>query len=272
MPELPEVEVIRLGLLPRVVGRRIRAARITAPRLTRRAGSPAEVQAGLVGRRVETLRRRGKFLLFGLGGSTLVVRLGMTGQLLWADDARQLPADRHVHAHLRFAGGGTLAYRDPRKFGEMFLLPSDAVEGEIRVGVEPLGSGFTLPALRAICRSPTRIKTVLLDQRRIAGIGNIYADEALFRAGIRPTRSAASLTGGEVAALRVAIRRVLQAGIRHRGSSIADYRDAEGQPGRFARLHRVYHRTGAPCLVCGAAVSRILLGQRGTHFCPRCQQ
>jgi formamidopyrimidine-DNA glycosylase len=220
---------------------------------------------------VTALRRRGKFLLFDLAGVTLVVRLGMTGQLLWAAEAGGLPRDRHLHARLVFRGGGALGYRDVRKFGEMFLLPTGEVEARLRVGVEPLAARFTAEALREICRRPTRIKPLLLDQRRIAGIGNIYADEALFRARVRPTRPAASLTDREVRALHAAIRAVLRAGIRHRGSSIADYRDADGQPGRFAQLHRVYGRSDQPCLICGQPVRRILLAQRGTHFCPRCQ-
>ncbi len=272
MPELPEVDIIRLGLLPRVVGRRIERASITEPRLTRREGTPRAVEAGVAGRTVAALRRRGKFLLFDLDGRTLVVRLGMSGQLLWADDPTRLPVDRHVHARIDFVEGGQLAYRDPRKFGEMFLLPTDRIEERLRIGVEPLEPAFTVRALRDLCRTPTRIKAVLLDQRRIAGIGNIYADEALFRARIRPTRPARSLGGPELAALRTAIRRVLRAGISHRGSSIINYRDADGRPGRFARLHRVYHRAGAPCVVCGHPVARILLGQRGTHFCPHCQR
>jgi formamidopyrimidine-DNA glycosylase len=271
MPELPEVEVIRLGLLPRLLGRRIQGARITAPRLTRRLGSPRQVEAGLTGRTVTALRRRGKCLLIDLEGVTLVVRLGMTGQLLWLADAGGLARDRHLHARLVFVGGGALVYRDVRKFGELFLLPTDRVEGRLQVGLEPLGAAFTAKALARLCETPTRIKALLLDQRRIAGIGNIYADEALFRAGIRPTRPARSLTATEIAALREAIRRVLRGGIRHGGSSIADYRDAEGRPGRFAARHRIYHRTGRPCLVCGTAVLRMLVSQRGTHFCPRCQ-
>jgi formamidopyrimidine-DNA glycosylase len=272
MPELPEVEVIRQGLLPRVVGRRIRSAKITAPRLTRRRGGSHYVEAALAGREVSALRRRGKWLLFELDGSeTLVVRLGMTGQLLWAENEAALWADRHVHARVDFSGGGVLAYRDIRKFGEIFLMPTADLETRLSLGVEPLGTAFTFDALQAICRSSARIKPLLLDQRRIAGIGNIYADEALFRAGIRPTRPAVSLRAEEVRALRRAIRTVLRAGIRHRGSSISDYRDAEGRPGHFVLLHRVYARAGQPCLVCGRPVTRILLGQRGTHFCRHCQ-
>ncbi len=272
MPELPEVEVIRRDLLPHVQGRRIRSAKITEPRLTRRHGTPHEVEAAVTGRRVVALRRRGKFFLFDLGLDSLVVRLGMTGQLLWSENDDGFRPDQYTHAHLVFAGGGTLYYRDIRKFGEMFILPTASVERTLGVGVEPLDAQFTLEALRDLCQASIKIKTLLLNQKKIAGIGNIYADEALFRARVRPTRRAVSLHQAELRALRRAIRRVLEAGIRHRGSSIANYRDACGQPGRFVALHRVYHRHGEPCHRCGSVIRRILLGQRGTHFCPTCQR
>lgn len=272
MPELPEVEVIRRDLVPRVEGRRIRSAKIAEPRLTRRRGSPREVEAALVGRRVRALRRRGKFFVFDLGRDSLIVRLGMTGQLLWWEGGDGFCPDQHTHAQLVFAGGGILSYRDIRKFGEMFILPTASVEQTFGLGVEPLDPEFTPDVLRKICRASTRIKTLLLDQTKIAGIGNIYADEALFRAGIRPTRRAASLHQEGIRSLHQAIRQVLRSGIQHRGSSIANYRDPCGQPGRFVALHRVYHRHGEPCLRCGTLIRRIVLGQRGTHFCPTCQR
>ena len=272
MPELPEVEVIRRDLVERVQGRRIQRAKIGETRLTRRRGTPHEVEAAVIGRRVNALRRRGKFFLFDLGRDSLVVRLGMTGQLLWSGDGDGFRPDQHTHAHLVFSGGGTLYYRDIRKFGEMFVLPTGSVERTLGVGVEPLDAEFTLGAFREICRASTKVKSLLLNQAKVAGIGNIYADEALFRARIRPTRGAASLRVDEIRALRRAIREVLQAGIRHRGSSISNYRDACGQPGRFVALHRVYHRHGKPCVRCGSVIRKIVLGQRSTHFCPTCQR
>ncbi len=272
MPELPEVEVIRQDLVRRVEGRRIQSARIGEPRLTRRRGTPREVEAALRGQRVRALRRRGKFFVFDLGRESLVVRLGMTGQLLWSEDGEGFRPDQHTHAQLIFGGGGILYYRDIRKFGEMFILPTERVEETLRVGVEPLERTFTPEILQGVCRSSSKIKSLLLNQTKIAGIGNIYADEALFRAAIRPTRRAASLRRDEVRSLHRAIRAVLQAGIRHRGSSISNYRDACGQPGRFVALHRVYHRHGEPCRACGTLIRRIVLGQRGTHFCPTCQR
>jgi formamidopyrimidine-DNA glycosylase len=272
MPELPEVEVIRRDLIARVEGRRIQSAKIAEPRLTRRRGTPREVEAALMGQRVRTLRRRGKFFIFDLGRNSLIVRLGMTGQLLWSGNGDSFRPDQYTHAHLVFGGGGILFYRDIRKFGEMFILPTESVERTLGVGVEPLDPRFSPGLLREICRASTKIKPLLLNQAKIAGIGNIYADEALFRAGIRPMRRAASLRQEEIRSLRRAIRVVLQAGIRHRGSSISNYRDACGEPGRFVALHRVYQRHGEPCVSCGTRIRRIMLGQRGTHFCPRCQR
>jgi len=273
MPELPEVEVIRRALVARVVGYEIVEARVSEPRLTRRRGRPADLARAVVGRRVEALRRRGKFLVFVLGEESLIVRLGMTGQLLWWDTRERFQPDGHTHAYLGFAQGGMLSYRDVRKFGEMFLLPTQALDATLRVGVEPLESAFTVAALRSICReSRARIKSLLLNQRKIAGIGNIYADEALFRAGVRPMRRATSLRPEEIGLLWRGIRAVLRSGIRHRGSSISDYRDPAGQPGNFGALHRVYHRHGTPCRICGTVIKRTVLGQRGTHYCPSCQR
>ncbi|RPI04402.1 MAG: bifunctional DNA-formamidopyrimidine glycosylase/DNA-(apurinic or apyrimidinic site) lyase [Zetaproteobacteria bacterium] len=273
MPELPEVEVIRRALAPRVVGQRIADARIDEPRLTRRRGTPASVVAAIVGRTVRALRRRGKFFLFDLGGESLIVRLGMTGQLLWWEARDTFRPDGHTHARLDLCGGAVVSYRDIRKFGEIFLLATDAVDETLGVGVEPLDSGFTTPVFREICRAgQVRIKPLLLNQRRVAGIGNIYADEALFRARVRPTRRASNLRLDEIRALRNGIRAVLSSAIRHRGSSISDFRDPCGEPGRFAPLHRVYRRHGEPCVVCRTPIRRIVLGQRGTHFCPTCQR
>lgn len=272
MPELPEVEVIRRDLVRRVEGRRIQSVKIAEPRLTRRRGTPREVETAIAGQRVRALRRRGKFFVFDLGRESLVVRLGMTGQLLWSENEEGFRSDQYTHAHLVFQGGGILYYRDIRKFGEMFILPTERVEETLRVGVEPLEPTFTPEVLQGLCQSSSKIKALLLNQSKIAGIGNIYADEALFRAKVRPTRRAASLRPEEIRSLHRAIRAVLEAGIHHRGSSISNYRDACGQPGRFVALHRVYHRHGKPCRACGTPIRRIVLGQRGTHFCPTCQR
>jgi len=272
MPELPEVEVIRRDLARWIVGRRIRRVEITEPRLTRRRGTPHEVEMALGGRTVKALRRRGKYFVFDLGRVSLIIRLGMTGQLLWRQGDEDFQPDRHTHARFLFNGASVLAYRDIRKFGEIFLLPTEDVEATLSLGVEPLEAAFTPELLHRVCASSSKIKPLLLNQAKIAGIGNIYADEALFRAAVRPTRRASSLRREETRALHRAIRAVLRAGIHHRGSSISDYRDAYGQPGRYVPLHRVYRRHGKPCFRCGTPIRRIVLGQRGTHFCPTCQR
>ncbi|MFA5027168.1 MAG: bifunctional DNA-formamidopyrimidine glycosylase/DNA-(apurinic or apyrimidinic site) lyase [Candidatus Methylomirabilota bacterium] len=272
MPELPEVEVIRRDLASRVEGRTVEAATILTSRLTRRQGDPAALAARLVGARIRALSRRGKCLRFDLGETSLIVRLGMTGQLRWYPAADTCHIDPHTHALLTFVEGGVLAYRDVRKFGEWFLLPTDEIETTLPLGPEPLGEEFSAAALRRICRSAARIKAVLLDQHKLAGVGNIYADEALFRAGIRPTRRAASLSGAEIARLRSAVRAVLAEAIRHRGSTISDFLDPSGRPGSYAPRHRVYRRHGTPCQDCGTLIRRILVAQRGTHYCPTCQR
>jgi len=272
MPELPEVETIRRELASRVKGRTIGAATILSPRLTRRQGDPAALAAKMVGTRILALSRRGKYLRFDLGEASLIVRLGMTGQLRWHPAADACLVDPHTHALLTFVEGGVLAYRDVRKFGEWLLLPTHEIETTLPLGPEPLGEEFSAAALRRICRSAARIKAVLLDQHKLAGVGNIYADEALYRAGIRPTRRAASLTAAEIAKLRSALRAVLTEAIRHRGSTVSDFLDPCGRPGDFAPRHRVYQRDGTPCRKCGTRIRRILVAQRGTHYCPTCQR
>jgi formamidopyrimidine-DNA glycosylase len=273
MPELPEVEIVRQGLAPHVVGRQIARLVIREPRLTRRQGTPGEMAAAVAGCGVGALSRRGKWLLFDLGAQVLIIRLGMTGQLLWDETPSPGQCDAHTHAEITFREGGRIRYRDVRKFGEFFLLPAAEVESRLGVGPEPLGDAFTAEALTEICGgSRVRIKALLLDQRKIAGIGNIYADEALFRAGIRPTRRADGLQAAEIRRLRQSIRLVLREALRHRGSTISDYRDACGNPGEFTPRHRVYQRHGMPCRTCGTPIRRILVAQRGTHFCPACQR
>ncbi len=272
MPELPEVEVIRRALEPHVVGQRIATFTIRAARLNRRQGEATLIAEQVVGSTIERLRRRGKFLLFDLGELTLVIHLGMTGQLRWWT-REAFHADAYTHAWIGFVGDGVLSFRDIRKFGEIFLLSTDAVESTLRLGIEPLDRRFTTAAFAERFRdSQVKIKSALLDQHKIAGVGNIYADEALFRAGIRPTRRASSLRKEEFERLRAAIRAVLTDGIRHGGSTISNYRRPNGEPGLFVVRHRVYHRHGKPCTVCRTPIRRIVLGQRGTHFCPVCQR
>jgi len=269
MPELPEVETIIHQLRPRLLGRRIVAAWVGWERIVDRP--PAEVFCQrLRGQTFIAAKRRGKFLLFPLhGGETLLIHLRMTGSLLLHPG--NVEPDRHTHAVLTLDDGQRLHYRDPRKFGRLYLVsdPQEVVGG---LGPEPLAPDFDAKALAArLAGRRARIKPLLLDQRILAGLGNIYADEALFRAGIHPLRSAQSLSADEIAQLHAAIRSVLQEAIRARGSTLRDYRTAEGEPGRFQERLRVFRREGEPCPRCGTPLARIRIGGRSTYFCPRCQ-
>lgn len=269
MPELPEVETIVNQLRPRLRGRRIVAVWVGWERIVDRP--PVEVFCRrLRGQTFAVARRRGKFLLFPLqNGDTLLVHLRMTGRLLLQPaDARP---DRHTHAVLTLDDGQQLHYRDVRKLGRLYLVGDpQGVIGDL--GPEPLAADFDVSALAArLAGRRARIKSLLLDQRVLAGLGNIYADEALFRAGIHPLRPAGSLTVGEVARLHRAIREVLTQAIEAQGSTFRDYRSAAGQPGRFQERLRVFRRQDKPCPRCGTPLERIRVGGRGTHFCPRCQ-
>jgi formamidopyrimidine-DNA glycosylase len=282
MPELPEVETIARQLRVSVVDRTIsdfesRWVRLTEP-------EPAEVVAArLRGRRISDVRRRGKFVVFDLdGGEALVVSLRMTGKLLYevAD-----VDERYVRGEIRFVDGTAMRFSDTRKFGRMAVIDAATLDGngEFRrprmplhasLGQEPLARGFTVAWLRALLRRRPRaaIKVLLLDQRAIAGIGNIYAIEALWRARIHPLRKAGSLRAEEIARLHEAIRWALRKGIRLGGASRSDYVDARGNKGRMQREFQVYARAGEPCPRCGRAIVRTVVGGRGTFHCPRCQR
>ena len=285
MPELPEVETIARQLRGLVSGRTIAEFRSSWLRLTEPV--PAEHLAErLRGRRIENVRRRGKFVVFDLdSGDALVVSLRMTGQLLFGD-ATALDGP-YVRGVIGFDDGTALRFADTRKFGRMVVvdradIPADrgAVARVPRaplhssLGREPLGRTFTREWLAAFLRGRGRaaIKPLLLDQRGIAGIGNIYAIEALWRARIHPLRQAGSLRPEEVARLHEALRWVLRKGIRLGGASRRDYVDAEGRRGRMQREFQVYGRAGEPCPRCGRPVVRTVVGGRGTFHCPGCQR
>ncbi len=271
MPELPEVETIRRDLLPRVVGRTLRHVRIL-PGSERIVQSPApgEFRRGLVGRRIEDVSRRGKYLLFHLsGGRCFVVHLRMTGALLHRLEGA--PEDRYLRICFSLDDSSELRYSDLRKLGSMWLVDEGRpIVGEL--GPDAL-EGLSRQALRSLIngRSAT-IKTVLMDQRAVAGLGNIYSEEALFAAGIHPRRPAKGLADGERRRLHKAIGEVLQEAMGHRGSSFRDYVDGEGREGQHQWHVKVYRRTGEPCYRCGTAIERIKVGGRSTHFCPRCQR
>jgi formamidopyrimidine-DNA glycosylase len=290
MPELPEVEVTRRRIAPALVGRTIRSLRTTA-RSYFFLTPPARLRRRLAGRTVAGLRRHGKYLVAELDdGAGLLLHLGMTGQLFpaGARSVRLLSAaaraalapeaqpafrpDAHTHLVLRFEDAGPEVYfRDVRKFGKVALLePGEPSARLARLGPDALG--VTGTRLFAATRGRTAaIKTLLLDQRVVAGVGNIYADEALFLAGVRPARRAGRVSRAECERIARALRRVLSRSIETGGSSISDYVAPDGSDGAYQDERRVYARTGEPCQACGTPVRRSVLGARSTHWCPRCQ-
>jgi formamidopyrimidine-DNA glycosylase len=262
MPELPEVETVVRSLRRSIVGRRILNAEFNQLRVLK--GRPGETAKALIGRRIEAIERHGKFIVIRLDRGVLVVHLGMTGKLL-VDS----PQTRWTHAIFTL-DDGVLNYDDQRQFGRIEYgeaLPQRVVA----LGPEPLEITFDEFAGR-VMRRHAAIKAVLLNQAVVRGVGNIYADEALFRARIKPEHVAASLSKAAIRRLYDAMRQVLIEAIESRGSSVSNYVDAEGRKGSFQLAHRVYRRTGKPCVKCGTLIKRTTVAQRGTHFCPRCQR
>ena len=268
MPELPEVEVTRRGIAPHLTGRRISAVAVRESRLRWRV---PDAVARLAGRKVRSVRRRGKYLLVDCGDGHLILHLGMSGSLrLLAPDT---PPQKHDHFDL-VLGDRMLRLRDPRRFGAVLWTDArPAAHPLLRdLGLEPLSAAFNARRLHALTRGlRTSIKQLLMDGRRIVGVGNIYASESLFRAGIHPGTSAGRLSLARCAALAAAVKRTLRAAIRAGGSSLRDYVGAEGELGCFQSRTWVYDRAGRPCRRCGAKVKRIVQGQRSTFYCPRCQ-
>ena len=272
MPELPEVETIRRRLAPAVEGRRVTELRIDDPRWCLPLDPPAVVEA-VAGRRVEQLGRRGKYLVWELEDEVfLLMHLRMTGTLLLD------PADDPPYERVRFVlggGGHEVRFCDPRRFGTGELaLGRPALEAffDARLGIEPLGDGLSGAALRRLARGRTApVKAFLLDQRRIAGVGNIYADEALFRARVHPLRPAGRLTRAQWDAVVEGVRGALTAGLAAGGATIDDFRDADGAPGAFQDEFLVHRRAGEPCPVCGGEIVKFVAAGRGTYACERCQ-
>ena len=264
---------MRRRIAPVVEGATIAAAEILDARLTRPV-DPGLVADALVGERIATIERRGKYLLWRLESRrTLVVHLRMTGSLMHAP-AGDLPADAHRRATLSLDTGAQVGYRDVRRFGTWELLDDGHLRPYLatRLGPEPLAPSFTSTRLARIVegrRAP--IKAVLLDQRRIAGIGNIYADEALWRARIHPRRPAGELDNGEIARLHRAVRGALRRGVELNGSTLRDYVTPDGEDGAMQHEFHVYGRLGEPCDRCGRPIERIVVAGRGTWLCPRCQ-
>lgn len=263
MPELPEVETVTRSIAP-LVGRRIVSAEFRCLRILR-GGNPERMAGRLQNRRIGGVKRYGKFILIALeGGGYLMVHLGMTGKLLLGG-----PPGKHTHAILTL-DRGVLLYDDSRQFG-CVEFSENFPQRVARLGPEPLEISPEDFA-SALKRRKTRIKALLLNQQFVRGIGNIYADEALFRAGIHPMALTSRLRPDRVRRLHRAIVEVLTEAIAAGGSSVSDYVDAQGRKGFFQFSHRVYQRTGEPCTVCGAPIRRVLVAQRSSHFCPRCQK
>jgi formamidopyrimidine-DNA glycosylase len=307
MPELPEVETVRRGLAERVIGDRIESVWLSGKPQTFKS-PPREIARTLEGARITAVRRMGKHIIIdladGLAGANLslgpasrgratarrsaatrnsqsetrnsrktkavtahtqwIVHLGMTGALQVTRSEAELL--KHTHAILQLASGREIRFIDPRRFGRMWVT-----SGFETAGIEPLHAG--LDEFTVLFRGrKTPIKSALLNQKLLRGLGNIYADESLFRAGIRPRRQAGSLKREELRRLYQSIQQVLKEAIAAGGSSVSDYFDVEGEPGLFQTHHRVYGRGGEPCLVCGTSIKRIVVAGRGTHYCPKCQK
>ena len=273
MPELPEVETIRRHLAPAVEGRTLSCMEILDARWCEPA-APAEVEDAVNGRRIEALSRRGKYLVWELEDEVfLAMHLRMTGNLLMAAGGESRP---HLRVRLELDSGDSVLFTDPRRFGTgVVLLGDDALEEYFasRLGVEPLGPGFTTDALRALARNRRQpVKAFLLTQERIAGVGNIYADEALFRARIHPLRPVGTLKRAQLDALREAVIESLNEGIDHRGATIDDYRNPDGASGMFQTRFLVHLREGEPCPRCGRTIVKMRAAGRGTYVCENCQR
>jgi len=271
MPELPEVETTRRGVEPHVAGHKVTDLRVYDRRL--RWPVPSDLKARLAGRVIDRVDRRSKYLLFRVGADTLLVHFGMTGSLrVHTRVPRRLT---HDHVDLVLEHGVTLRYHDPRRFGAMLWIAGPAERHPLLrdLGPEPLGDAFDADYLWQATRGRrAAIKLALMDSRLVVGVGNIYANEALFRAGIRPTTAAGRLSRPRLARLVEETRAVLREAIAKGGSTLRDYVDAGGEPGYFQLDYYVYGRAGLPCRVCGTRLKLTRQGQRATHHCPCCQR
>jgi formamidopyrimidine-DNA glycosylase len=273
MPELPEVETIVADLRPHLVGRTIVRCELRFPSIVRHP-EPETFIDSIAGMRVEAVGRRGKFIFIALGeGRLLVVHLGMTGQLRLVDAATEVL--NHTHVIFDFDDGRQLRYRDPRRFGRLLLGTQDEllISGTLpKLGPEPIDPAFDAEALfERFRRRRAPVKAVLLDQSTVAGVGNIYADESLHRARLRPDRAAGSLSRKSVRRLHESLRDSLEVAIRNRGSSVDTYRDAWGDMGSQQEELLVYGRAGEPCVTCGRPLAIVRIAGRSTVFCRRCQ-
>lgn len=286
MPELPEVETLRRDLEKEVIGKRIKAVEVTGTRAVRRHKLKGEFASRLEGRKITGVQRKGKYLVIALEGAAatgeklsdvLVIHLGMSGQLLRAKSAKEVLA-KHTHVVITFSQGGQLRFVDPRTFGELFVTAADEVDKAVpelaHLGFDPIDDVMSWNRFSDLLHAKrTKLKPLLMDQQFLAGIGNIYADEILWGAGLRYDRASDSLSSQEVRRLYRSIVETLQEAIKHRGSSLADeqYRDLFGEAGDFQNQHKVYDREGQPCRRCRSPIARVKTSGRSTFLCEQCQ-
>lgn len=270
MPELPEVETVVRGLYSALHGRIIRQIGYERAKVIEGL-HPDEFAARIAGQGIRSLGRRGKYIVMQLDHDTLIVHLRMTGRLYVASTGAVLEADRWLRWWADLDNGQQLRFSDARRFGRVYLA-SDPASVLGRLGPEPLGAGFTAAVFYERIRGRSRaIKVLLMDQAFVAGVGNIYADEALFRAGLHPLRRAADLSEEQARTLHESMQSVLREAINHEGASVNWYRKPDGTSGSSQEHFFVYDREGLPCLRCGHTIAKIRVAQRGTHFCPVCQ-
>ena len=272
MPELPEVETVRRGLEKLILGKKISRIEVLYPKMIKT--DLEEFQKELPSQVIQSMGRRGKYLLFHLTDRVLISHLRMEGKYFYYPD--QVPERKHAHVLIRFEDGGTLVYEDVRKFGTMELLVPELLESYIiskKLGPEPTEQDFDLLTFqKALKKSEKPIKTHLLDQTLVAGLGNIYVDEVLWRAKVHPVKSSQKVTKKEARAIHEQTISVLEQAVDKGGSTIRSYTNAFGENGTMQELHQVYDRAGLACSRCGTIIEKIQLGGRGTHFCPRCQR
>ncbi len=274
MPELPEVETIRAELEPKLLNRRITGCTIQRPDIIGYP-SPASFCRGIIGRRITSVGRRAKYLIIGIdSGKTLIFHLRLSGALLF----KKAGAPESKHARLNISmGGHELVFDEPRVLGRAYLLRPDerpaVLKGFFNLSHEPIGKEFDAMYFKnRVKHRRAPIKNLLLDQAICAGIGNIYADEALFRSGVRPSRRANTLSSQEIARLAKDLKQVLLDGIRHCGTTVSDYKRSDGRSGNFQKFLNVYGREGLLCRVCGTVIKYIRIGNRGTRYCRKCQK
>ena len=272
MPELPEVETVRRGLEKLILGKKISSVEIRYPKMIKT--DLDEFQKEVPGQEIQSMGRRGKYLLFYLTDKVLISHLRMEGKYFYYPD--QVPERKHAHIFIQFEDGGTLVYEDVRKFGTMELLAPDLLDAYFvskKLGPEPTEQDFDLGRFkRALKRSKKPIKSHLLDQTLVAGLGNIYVDEVLWRAKVHPSRLSNSLTAQEARKVHDQTIEVLGQAVEKGGSTIRTYINAFGEDGTMQEFHQVYDKAGQACSRCGSIIEKIQLGGRGTHFCPKCQR